>query len=112
MQETSRMLDKSVTFVARIITWGGLHLTVVSLVRTDADHQVEQAQPFTNPVIDGKAVLGYGAFGFRLEDSDLLQEFNGHLTAFVGAQEHLDIVKPFGFVEFPGDVTADQLCKN
>ncbi len=87
-------------------------LAIDKLVKTDTDHQVEQAQPFTNPVIDGKPVLGYGAFGFRLEDSDLLQEFNSHLTAFIGTQEHLDIVRPFGFVEFPGDVTADQLCKN
>ncbi len=87
-------------------------LAISKLVKTDADHQVEQAQPFTNPVIDGKAVLGYGAFGFRLEDSDLLQEFNGHLTDFVGTQEHLDIVRLFGFTELPGDVTADQLCKS
>ena len=87
-------------------------LAIDRLVKTDRDHQVERAQPFANPIIDGKAVLGYGAFGFRQEDEDLLKEFNRHLTAFIGTQEHLDMVGPFGFTEVPGDATAAELCES
>ncbi|MCP4539409.1 MAG: ectoine/hydroxyectoine ABC transporter substrate-binding protein EhuB [Chloroflexi bacterium] len=87
-------------------------LAVDKLAKTDQDRLVEQAQPFTNPVIDGKAILGYGAFGFRLEDGDLVQEFNRYLTSFIGTQEHMELVRPFGFTEFPGDDTADKLCSS
>jgi len=86
-------------------------IAISNLVKTDKDYQVEQAQPFTNPVIDGKTVLGYGAFGFRKEDEDVLQEFNRHLTAFIATQEHLETVRPFGFTELP-DVTAAELCES
>lgn len=83
------------------------------LVKGDKDSTVEMAQPFTNPVINGKEILGYGAFGFRKEDSPLLKEFNKHLKAFIGAEEHLETVRPFGFTEneLPGNITAEELVR-
>lgn len=86
-------------------------LAINKLVRTDKDHQIEQAQPFRDPVIDGKVVHGYGAFGFRKEDEDLRREFNQHLKTFIGTEEHLETVRPFGFTELPGDVTVEVLCQ-
>jgi polar amino acid transport system substrate-binding protein len=85
-------------------------LAIKKLVKTDEDHQVEQAQPFKDPVINGKTIHGYGAFGFRKEDDDLREKFNQHLKAFIGTEEHLETVRPFGFTELPGDVTAEVLC--
>ncbi len=85
-------------------------LAINKLAKTDQAQQVEPAQPFKDLVIDGKAILGYGAFGFRKEDEDLRTEFNRHLKAFIGTEKHLDTVRPFGFTELPGDVTAESLC--
>ncbi len=85
-------------------------LAINKLVKTDERHTTEMAQPFTNPVINGKEILGYGGFGFRKEDAALLEEFNKHLKAFIGTEEHLEIMNQFGFTELPGDITAKDLC--
>lgn len=87
-------------------------LTVNVLLRKANDPELERADPFTDPVIDGKPVAGYGAFGFRKEDKELREEFNRHLAEFLGTPEHLELVRRFGFGKrtLPGDVTAEQLC--
>ena len=84
-------------------------IAINKLVKTDEEHMVEMAQPFTNPVINGKEILGYGGFGFRKEDAALLEEFNKHLKMFIGTKEHLEIMSQFGFTELPGDITARDL---
>ncbi len=87
-------------------------LSIQNIVDTANDPGLERAKPFTDPIIDGKSVRGYGGFGFRKEDADLRDLFNKHLADFIGTQAHIDLVKPFGFTadEQPGDVTAEQLC--
>jgi polar amino acid transport system substrate-binding protein len=86
-------------------------LTVTDLLTKDEDNEFERADPFTDPVIDGEVKRGYGAFGFRTDDSDLLDAFNRELAEFIGSDEHRELVRPFGFreVNLPGDVTAEQL---
>ncbi|AHV92546.1 ectoine/hydroxyectoine ABC transporter substrate-binding protein EhuB [Bordetella holmesii] len=73
---------------------------------------MERAQPFKNPVIDGKEARGYGAFAFRKEDKAFADAFNAELAKFLGTEEHAKLVAPFGFTkaELPGDVTAAKLC--
>ncbi|OZI70739.1 ectoine/hydroxyectoine ABC transporter substrate-binding protein EhuB [Bordetella genomosp. 12] len=73
---------------------------------------MERAQPFKNPVIDGKEARGYGAFAFRKEDKAFADAFNAELAKFLGTPEHAKLVAPFGFTkaELPGDVTAAKLC--
>jgi polar amino acid transport system substrate-binding protein len=70
---------------------------------------VEMTEPFA--MVAGKSVMGHGGFGFRKEDSDLLAEFNAQLKTFLGSQEHLDLVTPFGFGKgyLPTKTTAE-LC--
>ncbi|MBW3599393.1 MAG: ectoine/hydroxyectoine ABC transporter substrate-binding protein EhuB [Planctomycetes bacterium] len=95
----------------RIDAVAATELTAGDLLRKADDPSIERAEPFTNPVIDGRSVVGYGAFGFRKGD-DLLQEaFNAALAEFLGTDEHLDLVRPFGFSEntLPGDVTAEDI---
>lgn len=87
-------------------------LSIQKLVDSANDPTIERAHPFKDPVVNGKTIRGYGAFGFRKEDRDLLEEFNLHLKAFIGTKEHSDIVKPFGFTELPGNVTTADLCKS
>jgi polar amino acid transport system substrate-binding protein len=79
------------------------------------DPDLERAAPFTQPVKDGKPLLGFGGFGFRFEDKDFAEEFNQRLVAFVGTPEHLALVRPFGLTEeeikpAKATKTAD-LCK-
>ncbi len=86
-------------------------LTASDLLRKADSTEIELADPFTDPVIDGETVKGYGAFGFRRDDDELRQRFNAQLADFIGSPEHLELVRPFGFSQqtLPGDVTADEL---
>jgi polar amino acid transport system substrate-binding protein len=85
-------------------------LTSLSIRRlADGTAGVEVAQPFGE--VAGQSVLGHGAFAFRPEDDAFRQEFNRHLADFLGAEEHLALVEPFGFTkdELP-QKTTEELC--
>jgi polar amino acid transport system substrate-binding protein len=96
----------------RVDAYAGTALTVQDLLAKEGSGELERAEPFTDPVIDGKTVRGFGAFGFRQGDDELRAAVNEGLAAFVGTEEHAALVAPFGFteLELPGDVTADALC--
>lgn len=96
----------------RIDAYAATSLTVSDLMAKSTSDKVQRAAPFSDPVIDGKPVRGYGAFGFRKDDTELLEAFNAKLAQFIGSPEHLELVKPFGFTqaELPGDATAARLC--
>ena len=88
-------------------------LTVNDLLnKTDQSSGLEKARPFTDPVIDGKSVRGYGAYAFRTEDKAFADAFNAELAKFVGTEEHKKLVAPFGFTdqEMPQGMTAAKLC--
>jgi polar amino acid transport system substrate-binding protein len=70
---------------------------------------VESTKPFGE--VAGASVKGHGAFGFRQEDTDLLEAFNTELAAFLGSPEHVALVEPFDFGAdyLPNKTTAD-LC--
>ena len=96
----------------RADAFAGTSLTVTDLLSKSTSGKIERAAPFTDPVIDGKAVRGYGAFGFRKVDTHLRDAFNKHLASFIGTTAHEKLVAPFGFGknELPGTVTAADLC--
>jgi polar amino acid transport system substrate-binding protein len=89
-------------------------LTAENLLRRTGDDAVERAEPFEQPVIEGREQVGYGAFGFRKEDRALRAAFNRELQEFLGSAEHLELVRPFGFTErtLPRGATADRLCRS
>jgi polar amino acid transport system substrate-binding protein len=97
----------------RVDAYAGTSLTVDDLLTKHAGDRLERARPFTDPVIDGRPVRGYGAFAVRRGDVDLLTALDRELETFLGTSEHLDLVVPFGFGEetLPGDVTAAELCR-
>ncbi len=73
--------------------------------------EFERALPFHNT----EKTTGYGAFAVRLEDTDLLEALNQALKDFIGTEEHLALVKPFGVTseELPAPgKTAAVLCKS
>ena len=47
--------------------------------------------------IDDPAHIGYGGFAFRKEDQDLRDAVNAALKDWLGSDEHLKTVAPFGF---------------
>jgi polar amino acid transport system substrate-binding protein len=96
----------------RIDAYAGTRLTIDSLLGKLTGGAVERADPFHDPVIEGRPAVGYGAFGFRQEDQALRTAFNRHLGDFIGTDAHLDMVRPFGFsaATLPGDHTAEALC--
>jgi polar amino acid transport system substrate-binding protein len=98
----------------RVDAFAATSLTIQDMLSKTNDEGVEQALPFTDPVIDGKSVQGYGAYGFRMEDAELRQAIDITLAAFIGSDEHLSLVQPFGFGEanVPNGATAAQLCGN
>lgn len=95
-----------------VSAYAGTALTVQDLIDKDKSGLLERAAPFTDPVIDGKEVAGYGAFAFRQDDTTLVDAFNARLATFIDSPEHLELVRPFGFTEreSPGDATAAALC--
>lgn len=97
----------------RVDAFGGTSLTVNSLLARAESPKLERASPFTDPVIEGKPVRGYGAFGFRQDDATLIAAFNAALARYIGTPTHLEAVKPFGFTaaELPGSITARHLCQ-
>lgn len=96
----------------RIHAYAGTSLTVQDLVSKTRNGKVERAEPFEDPVIEGERVRGYGAFGLRKGDDALREALNRELAEFLGTEEHLELVAPFGFTihELPGDATAEELC--
>ena len=70
---------------------------------------VESTKPFGE--VAGKSVTGHGAFGFRKEDTALLEAFNAELETFIGTPEHIALVEPFGFgADFLPTKTTAELC--
>lgn len=98
----------------RVDAYAGTSLTIRTMLGKAEGRGLEEAAPFTDPVIDGKRVIGYGAFGFRKEDRRLRDTFNRHLEAFIGTEEHLELVRRFGFTkaDLPGEVAAEELCRS
>lgn len=74
------------------------------------DDALERAAPFTF-MHEGRSYRGEGAFGFRRQDAALRDAVDAILARFIGTDEHLKLVAPFGFdrTTLP-QKTADQLC--
>jgi polar amino acid transport system substrate-binding protein len=83
-------------------------LSVQSLV--EGEPGLEATAQFF-PSLDGEVVKGYGGFTFRQDDQDLRAAFDQELEAFVGSDEHWDLVEPFGFgPDMAPDMTTAELC--
>ncbi|MFC4276821.1 ectoine/hydroxyectoine ABC transporter substrate-binding protein EhuB [Achromobacter aloeverae] len=99
--------------VGRADAYAATALTINHLLgKLPPDGGLETAQPFSDPVIDGKPVRGYGAYAFRKDDQALVDAFNAELKRFIGTPEHRRLVAPFGFTEkeLPRGMTAARLC--
>lgn len=95
----------------RVEALGLTSLTIRDLLGRGADKGCESAQPFTEPVIDGRPARGYGAFAMRNADTGLRDAFNRELRGFLGTPEHARLVAPFGFgpEHFAKGATVEQV---
>ena len=85
----------------------GTALTLKGLAAKGGD-SVEAIADFK----DDPAHIGYGALAFRPEDKDLRDAVNQQLKKWLGSDEHLQTVKPFGFDKSNlTDKSAAELCK-
>ncbi|MCY1265085.1 Membrane-bound lytic murein transglycosylase F [compost metagenome] len=85
----------------------GTALTMKGLAAKGGD-SVEAISDFK----DDPAHIGYGALAFRPEDKDLRDAVNQQLKQWLGSEEHLKTVAPFGFDRSNvTDKTAAELCQ-
>ncbi|MBF8806727.1 ectoine/hydroxyectoine ABC transporter substrate-binding protein EhuB [Pseudomonas asiatica] len=81
-------------------------LTMKGLAKKGGD-KVEAISDFT----DDPAHTGYGALAFRPEDKALRDAVNAEMKKWLGSEEHLKTVAPFGFDRSNvTDKTAAELC--
>ncbi|MBB5574196.1 MULTISPECIES: ectoine/hydroxyectoine ABC transporter substrate-binding protein EhuB [Rhizobium] len=96
----------------RADAYAATELTVAKLVQGGTN--VEQAAPFTDPVIEGKSVRSYGGFDFRPEDKDLYKAFNTALTDFKKTDDYKKILMSYGLsaesVEAARTKNTEDLC--
>jgi polar amino acid transport system substrate-binding protein len=84
----------------------GTQLTMKGLADKGGD-SVEAIAEFK----DDPAHTGYGALAFRPEDKELRDAVNAELKKWIGSEEHLATVKPFGFDQSNiTHKTAAELC--
>lgn len=87
--------------------------TLNAALETAKAKNIEVVEDFSQPVVDGNSVRGYGAAAFNPGDDEILKAYNKELAKMKESGELLDILGEFGFTEseLPGDATAAQLCK-
>ena len=77
---------------------GRAHAAVgTQLTMRDLDVKGGSRVEAINDFKDDPAHIGYGALAFRKDDQDLRDAVNAALKAWLGSEEHLALVAPFGF---------------
>lgn len=101
----------SAVATGRIDAYAATQLTVARLAKKSG--RVEQALPFTDPVIDGEAQRSWGGFTFAKGNDELRKAFNAKLEAFQ-TDEWRDILKKYGLdkdsIDKVSARTTEQLC--
>lgn len=97
----------------RVDGYATVGMNIEMALREMQDPGLERADPFEQPVADGKIRYGITSFAVRLEDKDLLDEINKHLLAFRGTPEYLAILEEYGLTEAdlpPEGMTTAEIC--
>ncbi|MEX2534258.1 MAG: ectoine/hydroxyectoine ABC transporter substrate-binding protein EhuB [Trueperaceae bacterium] len=102
----------SAVATGRVDAYAATGLTVGRLALNSED--VEAAEPFTDPVVDGEPVRSFGAFTLNADSDEFREAFNEELGAFQETQEYRDILLSHGLTEQDIDaalaVTTEELC--
>lgn len=96
----------------RADAYAATELTVARLAAHSS--AVAAAEPFTDPIVNGKSVRSYGAFSFRPQDKDLFNTFNEKLVAFKKTPAYKAILAHYGLskesVEAAENANTAALC--
>jgi polar amino acid transport system substrate-binding protein len=92
MQVPTTIAQLQAVRIRRAAAAVGTELTMKELA-TKGGKAVEAINSFQ----DDPANIGYGAFAFRKEDQDLRDAVNTALKDWLGSEDHLQTVAPFGF---------------
>jgi polar amino acid transport system substrate-binding protein len=96
----------------RIDAYAATQLTVRRLAMKSK--RVEAAEPFSDPVINGKAIRSWGGFTFNQHDKDLLKAFNKNLAAVQKTHFWSKTLKHYGLDQHSIDMvhhyTTEDLC--
>jgi polar amino acid transport system substrate-binding protein len=97
----------------RADAYAATELTVSQLLK-GAGGAVEQAEPFSDPIVKGKPARSYGGFDFRPEDKELYSAFNAALVAFKKTEDYKKILTSYGLspesVEAARTKKMEDLC--
>jgi polar amino acid transport system substrate-binding protein len=88
-------------------------LTIQWMVIQDQVGKTEAALPFQKPQITDQGHMGYGAFGFRKRDAQLIKAWNAVQENYIGSPDHLQLITPFGFSksELPGSISTKEIIR-
>ncbi len=96
----------------RIDAYAGTGLTVDRLAKKS--DKVEPADPFTDPVVNGKPVRSWGGFTFNMGNAAFRDAFNKELAAFQQTPEYRQILTSYGLSNTDVDQalakTTQELC--
>lgn len=96
----------------RIDAYAATGLTAARLA--DKSDQVELADPFDDPVVDGKAVRSWGGFTFSQDNKDFRDAFSEELAKFQQTDQYAQILKSYGLSQHDIDQalakTTEELC--
>lgn len=87
-------------------------ISLKTLAKQNPNANVEVTAGF-KPTVNGKPTAEVGGFVFRMDEADLISQFNAQLRKLHANGEWLKIVKPFGFTKGnipPSSVTLKSLC--
>jgi polar amino acid transport system substrate-binding protein len=97
----------------RVDGYATVGMNIEMALREMKDPELERADPFEQPVVDGKVRYGITSFAVRLDDQDLLDALNQRLLAFRGTPEYLTILQKHGMTAAelpPADMTTAEIC--
>lgn len=104
----------STVSTGRADAYAATELTIAELIKNDQSGSLEHAEPFKDPVIDGKPVRSYGGFDFRPEDKALYEAFNTALISFKKTDDYEKILTSYGLsaesVEAARGKSTEDLC--
>lgn len=96
----------------RIDAYAATGLTVSRLAQNS--DQVEAADPFDDPVVDGQPVRSWGGFTFNQNSAAFRDAFNEQLAAFQQTDQYRQILKGYGLSDHDVDQalakTTQELC--
>lgn len=86
-------------------------LTIKQMQIKQTIGNTEAAAPFIQPDTISAKGLGFGAFAFRKNDSELKSAWNKKLKQYIGSPDHRRLISEFGFTDddLPGNMTTKEI---